>query len=869
MTTNQCVTISGACTKNEDCPCDGGICQYCDTNTNRCEPGCASDTECPQVDGGGYIQCLERRCVPTTCQAHTGCPNGFCCASDSSCRQGCRNDQECTNGTCDQATCKCLDWECVSDTDCDTDGGVPDGGLANTYCNPDSHACAAGCRAGGCGNRNCNLQTRQCECADDALEGRADGDGGVDGGLSVIENDSCGNATAVQAGTIDQLVLCRSGAYPYEEDYYIFTLDQKKHLTVTATYTHTTENDLQLDLFKGNCQASPVARSQESTGTETVDLLFAEAGDYIIKVYRQVGIQGEDIPYSLTIALADAPQTCQNDTYDESGLGNARTENDAIPVIFGSRSSPQEWTATSLSICAESDGQAADVDWYKLALEINDRVEITLDGNDDHDNIDMVLHLPDGSSTIFGTPGAKSMDETIDYTVTQKGIHYLEVKGAVGVNSNWPYTLTVKPHLVWICELDPHDAPDGGNGSLSQAVNIAPSPNICSLNTYDFPNMTLCKGLGDDADYYKVKVNRGDKLQLSATVPTDGGIDAASDVDVGIWCDGDDANPPPYNWTESATQSNPESVFNKSLQCFAPQDGWCYMRVMPNSAQTSTAYNMNVNHWAQPQCSPDEYEAGAGNNTTGEAALIAGPYPRTLTNMSSCLADDDWYKFNVQEGDSITVSLAHDKNCKQLWLTLYDPNDTPIKWMYTGDALTVNADNAQSGTWKVAVESQDACLSANYNITFDVKFVPNCTCTDPNESNNTQGTATFTSYIPREWDNPCICPTDEDWYKFTLTGTSTIVVGMCYSYTEGPLRLYLYKGTERRCIVRSTGAPADPDDPVFIWKDAEAGTYYVQIKGYNGVEENPYDLKISNTEDDRFYCDFTSPNTFTCPNWPL
>ena len=599
---------TGYCTANAHCLCDGGICQYCDTANSTCVNGCSGDGDCVQ-DGGAYARCQNRQCVPVTCTGNQNCPNGFCCSgSSSSCLPGCRDSSECDGGICDPNTCQCNAHECTQDSHCDGDGGLPDGGVAGTYCNLTSHTCQNGCRVGGCDTGICNTVSRQCECREDTLEK------GADGGVS--DNNSCVTATAIQNGTFNELMLCKSGQAPYEVDYYKLTFNENKGLAIRATYNHTSDNDLQLDLFKDDCTGQPVARSQLDSGTELIELDTVPPGSYFLKVYRQLDIAGTDIPYALAVTIGEAPATCQPDTHDLIGAGNSQSEGSAIAIDFGDRNNPQTWKATALSLCGEQDGGPADEDWFKVSLYPDDRLEIALDGANQLGNIDLILHQPNGAM-LAGAPSA-SPDETLDFTATQQGIHYLQVRGAYPNVENWPYNLTVVPHLVWVCALDNYDNRDGGNDSVETAAGLSYSRNECASNTYSLYGMTLCSSLNDFYDYYKVPVNQGDKLQIEASVPFDGGVitDPKLDVDLGIWCDGDDQNPPPYNWNVSATDQNPESLYNRATPCSALQDGWCYIRVK-GSQSTHTTYDLTVNHWHRPACASPAGGAGAPARVSG------------------------------------------------------------------------------------------------------------------------------------------------------------------------------------------------------------------------------------------------------------
>ncbi len=116
------------------------------------------------------------------------------------------------------------------------------------------------------------------------------------------------------------------------------------------------------------------------------------------------------------------------------------------------------------------------------------------------------------------------------------------------------------------------------------------------------------------------------------------------------------------------------------------------------------------------------------------------------------------------------------------------------------------------------------------------------TCTDPYESNNTNGTAT--SIVAGTLYHALISTsTDVDWFKFTTTGTNTkIKVDLTSLPADYDLKLYNQSGT----LIASSLNGGTTNEQV-IWNTTTTGTRYLRIYGYSGAYNTSdcYDLLVS------------------------
>lgn len=174
------VCEDSVCLDPTDCRTNGIGCTgftYCDDSTGTCLPGCAVDTQCPD---------LNDRCdlSTNTCE----CNEGF-----SRCGVQCV-DLQTDTGTCGDCTTACQPGEtcergaCLDPDDCRTNG-VGCTGL--TYCDDSTGTCLPGCAVDTqCPNdQECDVQTRECVCPSGQT---ACGDACVN---TVFDEEHCGRCS--------------------------------------------------------------------------------------------------------------------------------------------------------------------------------------------------------------------------------------------------------------------------------------------------------------------------------------------------------------------------------------------------------------------------------------------------------------------------------------------------------------------------------------------------------------------------------------------------------------------------------------------------------------------------------------------------
>src|SRR5262249_55941337 len=114
------------------------------------------------------------------------------------------------------------------------------------------------------------------------------------------------------------------------------------------------------------------------------------------------------------------------------------------------------------------------------------------------------------------------------------------------------------------------------------------------------------------------------------------------------------------------------------------------------------------------------------------------------------------------------------------------------------------------------------------------------------ESNDSRAAATVLGLLTgtRSWNNLSIhSSTDQDWFRFNLgtTGTSASYVRIDFQNTLGDLDMILYDAAGN-VIARSDSTN---DYEQISLQGLAAGTYYLEVFGYNGATNSNYALSFN------------------------
>ena len=187
-----CDTNTGDCV--QCLPTDPGDCpsgQYCDPQTNTCDPGCDTDDDCSSDAGAIVCDVPNHTCVG--CTSDDQCAPGLVCTGNS-CQPGCTPQHDCQSGyACCLGSCADTSTDPVNCGACDTPCEFPNasgvclgGNCALEACLPGFENCdqnaANGCETDTSSGGACSCvpnETRPCYTGPAGTEGVGECKGGV------------------------------------------------------------------------------------------------------------------------------------------------------------------------------------------------------------------------------------------------------------------------------------------------------------------------------------------------------------------------------------------------------------------------------------------------------------------------------------------------------------------------------------------------------------------------------------------------------------------------------------------------------------------------------------------------------------------
>ncbi len=240
--------------------------------------------------------------------------------------------------------------------------------------------------------------------------------------------------------------------------------------------------------------------------------------------------------------------------------------------------------------------------------------------------------------------------------------------------------------------------------------------------------------------------------------------------------------------------------------------------------------------------------SGGGNNSSDDMQVVisaaAGPFAVSAPNTAATWAPGSsqtisWSVNNTNAAPvncaNVKISLSTDGgNTFPIVLLASTPNDGT-------ESITVP--NTVSTQARVKIEAVGNIFYDISNVNFTISGTPVVACVNAYEPNETLMAAAAVA------TNTAISAaigsaTDRDWYSFTLSGTSNLTITLGNLPGDYDVILYNAAGTE---LVRSENGGSTSES--ITRNSSAAGTYYVQVFGYNGAFSSSvcYNLNIGAT----------------------
>ena len=264
------------------------------------------------------------------------------------------------------------------------------------------------------------------------------------------------------------------------------------------------------------------------------------------------------------------------------------------------------------------------------------------------------------------------------------------------------------------------------------------------------------------------------------------------------------------------------------------------IRVEGRTDTTNNSYTLNVN-----RVTPREGDSKEPNwNPESAAPVTEGRY-----NVSISPGDTDWYKVDLEAGDTLTVITRFSNAAGNLDLEVRRDSDGDGHYEYL-EGSDSNTDNEQvaftaraNASYYINVEGRERYTTwVKYTLVLDRVTPSETEATEPNWNPESAAQITEGTYRDRE-----ITRGDTDWYAINLDAGDTVNISAQFSNEIGNLDLEIRQDNDDDGYyehVESSFSESDNEQVAFTARAND--TYYIHIEGRNQyTTTSSYDLKIN------------------------
>jgi Metallo-peptidase family M12B Reprolysin-like/Secretion system C-terminal sorting domain/Bacterial pre-peptidase C-terminal domain len=246
-----------------------------------------------------------------------------------------------------------------------------------------------------------------------------------------------------------------------------------------------------------------------------------------------------------------------------------------------------------------------------------------------------------------------------------------------------------------------------------------------------------------------------------------------------------------------------------------------------SSLASSTTYDWRV----RANCSAGSSSYVAAQFTTATPASCATPTGLASSSITTSGATVSYTAVSGAANYDVDYKLAS----ASTW-TNATTATTATSLNITGLAASTLYD------WRVRANCTAVGLSSSYA---QAQFTTSTASTCPGTYDvSTNGTATGAASIPFNTDikGTISSTTDVDWYKFVITNGGTATITLSTLPGDYDIKLFSSNGTTQLAISQNGSTTSES-----ISRTYTAGTYYVQVYGYNGANSTTtcYTLKVA------------------------
>ena len=789
---------SSAC--ESDLNCDLGL--FC--ISGQCAP---SGSECVEnADCDDFFECSSGYCVEIAreCEDDSACPDANICI-DYRCVTGCREDGDCGEGKiCSDELLRCVDPPPMCPDTCPQHqqcvdpqlGCVPDG-----TCSASSD-CTDGlvCNDGVCGDPilSCD-DDRDCTfdryCADTSLcEVGCRNSGGCFDGEYCIENQCTpGEPPACDADALE----------PNDEVGEASQLNSLGDVLSDQTFCD------DADWFGFNARAGDEIE---------ISLTFTHSqGDLNMRLYTP---QNEILQFSGTqndnesILLRDLNLSGQyhvevyganRAVYTNYAL-ELRRERNCNEDVNEDNDEPAEATAIS-GISAQLTDQTIcgdDSDWFSVSLYPGEILTAGLTFSADDGELELERYDAAGDA-LEQTSSAGQLVWTADLT----GNTLLRVPGSPELINAYDLDIEI---TVPACEadgLEPNDTAGAASDITSNGTAI---------------EGTIC---ANDVDWYRLSLPADAEANVALTFSHDVG-----DLNLAVFNSGDLDTP------VAAADTDDD---NEALSFRPPLPGTYFVRVSA-TGRLQSSYSISLVA-TSPVCPEDDF-LEENDDFDNASALSPGINP----GLISCEGDEDWFTFELAEGQSVEIFTLAAMGLGDLDLRLYgpdadDPDAAPVDSSTgPGEVKRVRAVlGSTPGTYKVRVNASagTAVVYSARIFIYDGPLPLDCEFDDTFEPNDTPAAAR--NILTAQTVEAIVCGNNEDWFRIDVIAGNRVNVRVDFLHAEGNLDAQLLRG---QSVIASAESETDNEYLSFLAEATETLFLKLSLTGED-VDGNRYQVTVS------------------------
>ena len=430
-----------------------------------------------------------------------------------------------------------------------------------------------------------------------------------------------------------------------------------------------------------------------------------------------------------------------------------------------------------------------DDDWYRIWLNNGD--QFTIDILFSHALGDLDLELWDESGTTMLKDSRSADDnEHIDWFANYNGYYYIRVlENGIGNTYNLDIQITSVSE-------DPYEENDG----FFSAWDI-------SLGSY---SPLFCK----DDDWFRFWINNGE--QFSVDIYFSHGV---SNLDLELRNDSNITLTGSYSFDD-----------NEYITWVATYSGNYYIKINKSGSDNTYALYIYIGTSGE-----DPFEE---NDIFNDAWDLSPSYYSYLYCQ-----DDDWFKFWLNPGDEMTISIHYNNNSGNLDLELYNSTNGFLVGSYsTGDDEYIVWTAGYSDFFYIRIFNTS---QANF-YDLDIKFVH-----DPYEPNNYFSDA-IELYRGSHYNLWC---RDDDWYKLPVDSGEQIIVQTYFQHDSGNLDMEIYNNF----TIMLWRLDSWDDDESITFTATYSGDYYIRVYNQSASDENWYSMVLGGQPELIFQEDFEGP----------